>query len=341
MVHRITLSLILIFVFLLIVNYTPAAQALSIFDYDSCKKRFENLKTVGVYTHIMLFGNSEAARFCMSMFEKGIIPREVKDHYESSRLGIQFDLPKNWSGSEIDTENMTIAFVIPNKRESDTMEPLWSMLIIADKSAGEDLSDKIFKKVAESLSDVPNFMNTCTFKEPGIIEIKETKFNEDIVVCIDRRLSLFVTLSSYSFTVKDNEIFFITAIRHLPSYNPDNVIIDYLQTLEVRKIVENIKDADIQISETKKDNIPDWYKKYITLWGEGKITDKQIIYLFNYIIRNDDLNNSHHSSPAFYNAAKVPDWFRNNAVWMDKGLVSEDEFLSTFKYLVKNRIIII
>jgi len=194
LVHRITLSLILIFAFLLIVNYTPDAQALSIYDYDSCKKRFENLKTIGVYTHIMLFGNSEAARFCMSMFEKGIIPREVKDHYESSRLGIQFDLPKNWSGSEINTENMTLAFVIPNKRQSDTMEPLWSMLIIADKSIGEDISDKVFTKVAESLNDVPNFMNTCTFKEPGIIEIKETKFNEDIIVCIDRSSHLILLL---------------------------------------------------------------------------------------------------------------------------------------------------
>jgi len=111
--------------------------------------------------------------------------------------------------------------------------------------------------------------------------------------------------------------------------------------LKVKKIIENIKDEDIFKSEIKKSNSPIWLKKYVTLWGEGKITDKQIIYLFNYIIRNDDLNHSHHSSPAFYNAAKVPDWFRNNAVWMDKGLVSEDEFLSTFKYLVKNRIIII
>jgi len=326
---------------LLTVNYTPDAQAISIYDYDSCKKRFENLKTIGVYTHIMLFGNSEAARFCISMFEKGIIPREIKDGYEISRLGIQLDFPKNWSGSEIDTENVTIAFVIPDKRQSDTMEPLWNMIIIADKSIGEDISDTVFKNVAESLNDVPHFMNTCTFKEPKIVEINEIDFNEDVVVCIDRRLSLFVTISSYSFTAKDNEIFLISAIRHLPSYNPENLAIDFLQTLKVKKIIENIKDADIAKSEIKKSNSPSWLKKYVTLWGEGKITDRQIIYLFNYIIRNDDLNHSHYSSPAFYNAAKVPDWFKNNAVWMDKGLVSEDEFLSTFKYLVKNRIIII
>jgi hypothetical protein len=326
---------------LLIVNYTPDAQALSIYDYDSCKMRFENLKTIGVYTHIMLFGNSEAARFCISMFEKGIIPREIKDGYEISRLGIQLDFPKNWSGSEINTENVTIAFVIPDKRQSDTMEPLWNMIIIADKSIGEDISDTAFKNVAESLNDVPNFMNTCTFKEPKIVEINEIDFNEDVVVCIDRRLSLFVTISSYSFTAKDNEIFLISAIRHLPSYNPENLAIDFLQTLKVKKIIENIKDEDISKSEIKKSNSPGWLKKYVTLWGEGKITDRQIIYLFNYMIRNDDLNHSHYSSPAFYNAAKVPDWFRHNAVWMDKGLVSEDEFLSTFKYLVKNRIIII
>jgi hypothetical protein len=236
---------------------------------------------------------------------------------------------------------VTIAFVIPDKRQSDTMEPLWNMIIIADKSIGEDISDTAFKNVAESLNDVPNFMNTCTFKEPKIVEINEIDFNEDVVVCIDRRLSLFVTISSYSFTAKDNEIFLISAIRHLPSYNPENLAIDFLQTLKVKKIIENIKDEDISKSEIKKSNSPGWLKKYVTLWGEGKITDRQIIYLFNYMIRNDDLNHSHYSSPAFYNAAKVPDWFRHNAVWMDKGLVSEDEFLSTFKYLVKNRIIII
>ena len=77
------------------------------------------------------------------------------------------------------------------------------------------------------------------------------------------------------------------------------------------------------------------------MWGEGKITDKQSIALFNYIVKNNNLNISLGPDYGSYNAAKVPDWFKNNAVWMDKGLVSEDEFLSTFKYLVKNRIIII
>jgi len=341
LVHRITLSLILIFAFLLIVNYTPDAEALSIYDYDSCKKRHEILKMIGPVTYIFRFSNSEAARFCMEMFEAGLVPKEVKGQYEIPRLGVQVDLPKNWAGSEINTENMTLAFVFPDKRQSDTMEPLWSMIIIVDKSEEDDTSNKVFKKIAESLNDVPNFMNTCTFKEQRIIEIKETEFKEDIVVCIDRRLSLFVTISSYSFITEKHDVFLISAIRHLPSYNPDNIVIDFLQTVEVKKIFTNIGDVDVQVSEIKKDKIPTWFKKYIALWGEGKITDKQIIYLFNYVIKNDDLNHSYHASPAFYNVAKVPDWFRNNAVWMDKGLVSEDEFLSTFKYLVKNRIIII
>jgi len=339
--NRITLSIILVLVFLLIVNYTPDAQALSIQDYDSCKKRHDILKMIGPVSYVFRFSNSEAARFCMTMFEAGIVPKEVKGLYEIPRLGLEIDLPKNWAGSEINTENMTLAFIFPDKRQSDTMEPLWSMIIIVDKSEEEDTSKKVFQKIGESLNDVPNFMNTCTFNESRIIEIKETEFKEDIVVCIDRRLSLFVTISSYSFTAKDNEIFLISAIRHLPSYNPDNLAIDFLQTLKVKKIIENIKDEDIFKSEIKKSNSPIWFKKYVTLWGEGKITDRQIISLFNYIVKNDLLNISLGPDYGSYNAAKVPDWFRNNAVWMDKGLVSEDEFLSTFKYLVKNRIIII
>ena len=148
---------------------------------------------------------------------------------------VQFDLPKNWAGSEVHTENMTLAFVIPDKRESDTMEPLWSMIIIVDNPDGEDISNKVFTKIGESLNDVPHFMNTCTFKETNFVEINETEFQEDVVVCIDRRLSLFVTISSYSFTAKNHDIFFISAIRHLPSHNPENIIIDFLQTTRIQK----------------------------------------------------------------------------------------------------------
>ena len=341
MVHRITLSLILIFAFLLIVNYTPDAQALSIQDYDSCKKRHEILKMIGPVTYVFRFSNSEAARFCMALFEAGLVPKEVKGQYEIPRLGVQVDLPKNWAGSEINTENMTLAFVFPDKRQSDTMEPLWSMVIIVDKSEEEDTSNKVFKKIAESLNDVPNFMNTCTFKEQKIIEIKETEFKEDIVVCIDRRLSLFVTISSYSFITEKHDVFLISAIRHLPSHNPGNTVLDFLQTVEVKKILSNIGDVDAQVSEIKKDKTPTWFKNYIVLWGEGKITNKQIISLFNYIVKNNNLNISLGPDYGFYNAAKVPDWFRNNALWLDKGLISDDEFLSNFKYLVKNRIIIL
>jgi len=94
LVHRITLSLILIFAFLLIVNYTPDAQALSIQDYDSCKQRHEILKMIGPVTYVFRFSNSEAARFCMTMFEAGLVPKEVKGQYEIPRLGVQVDLPK-------------------------------------------------------------------------------------------------------------------------------------------------------------------------------------------------------------------------------------------------------
>jgi len=277
LVHRITLSLILIFAFLLIVNYPPDAQALSIQDYDSCKKRYDILKMIGTYTYIFRFSNSEAARFCMSMFEAGFVPREVKGHYEIPRLGIEIVFPKNWSGSEVHTENMTLGFIFPDKRESDIMEPLWSLLIITEKD--EDNSNKVFKKIAESLNDVPNFMNTCTFKEPTIVEIKETEFQEVVVVCIDRRLSLFVTISSYSFTVKEHDIFFISAIRHLPSHPPENVVINFLQTVEIKKISDNIQKVNDPVPEIKKDKTPTWFKKYIVLWGEGKITDRQIISL--------------------------------------------------------------
>mgnify|MGYP000088199855 CR=1 FL=1 len=140
------------------------------------------------------FSNSESARFCMALFEAGLVPKEVKGQYDIPRLGVQVDLPKNWAGSEINTENMTLAFVFPDKRQSDTMEPLWSMVIVVDKSEEEETSNKVFKKIAERLNDVPNFMNTRTFKESSIVEIEDSDFKEDLVVCLDRRLSLFVTI---------------------------------------------------------------------------------------------------------------------------------------------------
>ena len=87
--------------------------------------------------------------------------------------------------------------------------------------------------------------------------------------------------------------------------------------------------------------IPSWFNRYVSLWGMEKITDRELISTFNFLLKNKILNESHYSNPGFYNQAKVPDWFRDNAIWFGKGLVTEDEFESSFKYLVENRIIII
>ena len=215
------------------------------------------------------------------------------------------------------------------------------MLVTVDRSSVEEISKKIYKLAAESLDDVPHFMNTCKFQESTIVEINDTEFKEEIVKCIDRRLSLFVTISSYSFILDEHEIFLVSATRHLPSLSYDNLAIDFLQTFKVKKIIENIKDVDIPKSEIKKSNSPSWLKKYVTFWGMEKITDRQFISTFNFLLKNKILNESHYSNPGFYNEAKIPDWFRDNAIWFGKGLVTEDEFESSFKYLVENRIIII
>ena len=88
--NNLVFFVLLVFVLGLIVYNIPNADALSIFDYNSCNKRFENLKLIGSDTYIRMFSNSEAARFCMSMFEAGLLPKVIKDHYEISRLGIEF-----------------------------------------------------------------------------------------------------------------------------------------------------------------------------------------------------------------------------------------------------------
>ena len=334
-------ALIPVFIFVLIVNYAPDAQALSIYDFGSCKDRFEHLKKIGVHTYARMFSNSEASRFCMYMFEEGIFPREIKDHYEISKLELEIDLPKNWSGWEIDAENMTIAFVIPDKRKSGPVEPLWIMLVTTDKLTGQGNFNQVSEKIAESLNDVPNFTNTCKFNEPKSVEINGIMLEEQIVRCIDRRLSLFVTIPFYSFITEEHEIFLISATRHHPSYDPDYSISDFLQTLKSTKTLINTGNVDMPVSEIKKDDTPSWFKKYIGLWGKEKLTDREFISLFNFIFKNDILNISYYSNPGFYNEAKVPDWFRNNGIWLSKDLISEDEFFASYKYLVKNRIIII
>ena len=335
------LSLILVFFFVLIIHPAPEAHALSIFDYASCKHTLEKLEDIGSYTYTALFSNSETQRFCMSMFEKGITLREIKDHHEIPELGIQIDLPKNWSGFEVYEENATIAFVTPDKKKSNPIEPLWMMLITVDKSIGEEISKKIYKLVAESLDDVPHFMNTCKFQESTIVEINDTEFKEEIVKCIDRRLSLFVTISSYSFILDEHEIFLVSATRHLPSISPHHPINDSLQTLKIEKFINNTENADISVSETKRSDFPSWFKRYVSSWGKGEITDRELISTFKFIFRNNIYSDSHYSNPGFYNAAIIPDWFRDNAIWFGKGFVTDDEFRESFKYLVKNRIIIL
>jgi len=336
------LSLGLIFFFSLIAYSIPDVQALSIFDYASCKHTIEKLEDFGSYTYTALFGNSETQRFCMSMFEKGITLREIKDHHEIPQLGIRIDLPKNWSGFEVYEENVTIAFVIPDKKTPSTVEPLWMMLVTIDKSSVEETKKKIYKLVAESLNDIPNFMNTCKFQESTIVEINNTEFKEEIVVCIDRRLSLFVTISSYSFILDEHEIFLVSATRHLPSISPHHPINDSLQTLKIEEFLNNDENTDISESKTKRSDFPSWFKRYVSSWGMGKITDRELISTFKFIFRNNFLfNDSHYSNPGFYNAAIIPDWFKDNAIWFGKGLVTEDEFKTSFEYLVKNQIIII
>jgi len=335
------LSLVLIFFFSLIGSVIPDAQALSIFDYASCKHIIEKLENIGSYTYAAIFGNSEIPRFCMSMFEKEITLREIKDHHEILTLGIQIDLPKNWSGFEVFAENMTIAFVTPDKKTPSTVEPLWMMLVTSDKYTEEEISKKIYKLVEESLDDVPHFMNTCKFKESTIVEIKEIEFNEEIVECIDRRLSLYVTISSYSFSIGETDLFLVSATRHVPNISPHHPINDSLLTLKIDKFLNNTVNADISVSETQRSDFPSWFKRYVSSWGVEKITDRELISTLKFIFRNNILNDSHYSNPGFYNAAKIPDWFRHNAIWFGKELVTEDEFKTSFKYLVENRIIII
>lgn len=341
MTRFVIFTLILSLFFVLIANTIPDVQALSIFDYASCKNTLEKLDDIGSRTYIALFGNSETSRFCMSMFEKGITLNEIKDHHEIPSLGIQIDLPKNWSGFDVYAENMTIAFVIPDKNTSSTIEPLWMMLVTSDKYTEEEISKKIYRLVEESLDDVPNFMDVCKFQEPAVVEIKEIEFNEEIVTCVDRRLSLFVTISSYSFSVDETDLFLVSATRHVPSISPHNPITDSLQTVKIGKILNNTENVDISVSETKKSDFPSWFKRYVTSWGMGEITDRELISTFKFILKNNISNDSHYSNPGFYNQAKIPDWFRDNAIWFGKGLVTDDEFKTSFKYLVENRIIII
>ena len=341
MKKQITIGAILVFFFALIIYQVPDAQALSIFDYASCKNIYEKWKIIGSYTYAMTFGNFETARFCMSMFEKDITLREIKDHHENPLLGLEIDLPKNWSGFELFAENMTIAFVTPDKKKSKPIEPLWMMLVVADKSIIEENSNKISKLAAESLDDVPNYMKTCNFKEPTIIEINEKELKVNSAVCIDRRLSLFVTISAYSFDKEENEIFLVSATRHLPSYFPDHPIIDSLQTLKIEMNLNNTANSDIPVSETKKSDLPFWFHQYVSLWGMEKITDKEFISTMKFLLRNNILSDTQYSKPGFYNQAKIPDWFRENAILFGKGLISDDEFRTSFEYLLENRIIVI
>lgn len=334
-------ALILSFFFVLIANTIPDAQALSIFDYASCKNTLEKLEDIGSYTYVALFGNSETTRFCMSLFEKGIALSEIKDHHEIPSLGIQIDLPKNWSGFDVYSENMTIAFVIPDKKTPSAIEPLWMMLVTSDAYTEEEISKEIYKLVEESLDDVPNFMNTCKFQESTIVEIKEIEFNEDIVECIDRRLSLYVTISSYSFSIDETDLFFVSATRHVPSVSPNSPIHDSLQTIKIGKISNDTENMNISESETKKSDFPSWFKRFVTSWGMGKITDGELVSMFKFIFKNNISNDSHYSNPGFYNQAKIPDWFRDNAIWFGKGLVTEEEFHTSVKYLAEHRIIII
>ena len=334
-------SLVIVLIFGLIAYSIQDVHALSIFEYASCKNTLDQLKIVGMYTYKMMFGNSEAARFCMYMFENGLTPRDLKDHFDIPKLGVAIDLPENWSGMEINAENMTIAFVTPDKKKSEPIEPLWMMFLITDKSTGDEILNKIYKLVGESLDGVPHFTNTCKFKEPSIIEINDTELEEGIIQCIDRRLSLFVTIASYSFDVDENKIFLISGTRHLPSSPHDSPMNEALSTLKIIKISNSTKSLDVLEPDIKQVDFPNWFEKYITLWGKGKITDKQIIYFFNYLDKNEILNESHYKNPGFHVEQKVPTWFKNNANWFSKGLISDYEFDSGFKYLIKNKIIVV
>jgi hypothetical protein len=334
-------TFILSFFFVLVGNTIPDVQAISIFDYASCKSTLEKLEDIGSHTYIALFGNSETSRFCMSMFEKGITLNEIKDHHKVPELGIQIDLPKNWSGFDVYAENMTIAFVTPDKKTPSAIEPLWMMLVTSDKYTEEEISKKIYKLAEESLDDIPNFMDTCKFQEQTVVEIKKIEFNEEIVECIDRRLSLFVTISSYSFTIDETDLFLVSATRHVPSISPQHPITDALQTVKIEKILDDPENVNISVSETEQNDFPSWFKRYVKLWGMGEITDRELISTFKFILKNNISNDSHYSTPGFYNQAKIPDWFRDNAIWFGKGLVTNDEFKTSFKYLVDNRIIIV
>jgi len=336
-------------------NNVPEAQALDLFETVYCDEIYEIWELVGTRNFYFTYNPDETARFCISMFEQGIRPIEVKEHYENSKAGIQIDFPEKWSGFEVDTKNMTMAFVIPDKILATKSvwkvqleardEPIWMMLTIMNVSAAHELQNTISNIASENLVRDPKFLKTCKFSSQPNTEINNMKAYELSIVCFDADYRMDFDMESYSFITKDNLVTVLSTTWHASEIEIDNPSFDEsLGTLVIENVLDITDLSNVaKIPTTKeKTQIPDWIRNNAEWWAGGAISDSDFVGGIQYLIKENIMEIPETTKAATPGVSQeIPSWIKNNAEWWSQGLITDDDFVKGIQYLVEQGIILV
>lgn len=252
-------------------------------DAVGCIGNYEYWELLGTTNYFKTYGQEEFNRLCVSLFEKGIVPQELKGSYENSEAGIQIDIPDKWIGYEIQMDEGTWIFL--DREGLDPNNTTWMMFFsIRDISKSNNLDKELSDLTLRNVIDEPSQYNYCSVN-PGKI-VPDMNAYEKYIKCDKQAGGFLIDMLSYAY-LTDRHVISATWVGFI---HPDFDKLDAKATFDILSI-ENQKDISNIFGTSKpaqpivKTKIPDWIRNNAGWWAGGAIGDKDFVSGIQYLIK--------------------------------------------------------
>ena len=88
----------------------------------------------------------------------------------------------------------------------------------------------------------------------------------------------------------------------------------------------------------QEDSIPQWIKKDVNLWHDGKISEEEFVNIIKWSVENKVVP-IRYAVIGNYTKQETPQEFKNISYFWSIGLVSDKDYVGTIRYLIKNDVI--
>jgi len=311
---------------------------------EICETRYEIWKQVGTEQYYRMFDKNDYSRFCVSLYEGGGLPQEVKGTYVNSDLGIQIELLNDWNGYAVNLDEVTQVTMQPDDTErifTNEQLPFVMTLTIFDIPTAENVAGVIFGKASSNLFEARYQYSDCDISPGSIITINDMKSYKIEAECPDPFISGTAEIISSTFMTDEKAITLLAVWVHKGKQIDTSEFDNALQTLKIEKpidVSQIITSGDFESVIVPL--IPEWIRTNADWWSKGQIDDSSFINAIQYLIKEKIINIPNLPEQASETAEeKIPNWIKNNAGWWADGLISQDDFVNGIKYLVEKGII--